>query len=439
MAKIFCALYSGIKNAKDYCALPPFYESLLFGLRNAGNEVLCFFHKNWGKDFSGTIPEDIKKEMLDFDADIYILFNNHFWDISELTDKPIIIYEVDSPLYYKNLNLVKEKKERFLFFTIQQGSMDVIYNTFGVSTDKVCYIPPFTEIKADSSIEQDTNISFVGTNWGSDGCRFINDFIKKDVSSEELQLAKASYMAFSQNPFMNSEECYYAENEAIKNKFLPSTYPNSAMRISGLRRLHHLEAISDLGLDLRGVGWIDPSIAYFPGVAFSYNKEPVFTLEDNQNLYNRSKIGFNINHIQAKTGFSWRVCEIMASNACLVAEYKQDMLSAFPGVKLPMYNSPYEARELCKKLLDSDEERQEIVSASHEIIESRYRFSNALHVMEEFLDISLSSEKKGTIRYIFEEENTSLKQVVNNVQKIKKEELKPDLLRKIYRFCFKRK
>ena len=109
----------------------------------------------------------------------------------------------------------------------------------------------------------------------------------------------------------------------------------NAGRLSGLRRVRYLSAVADLGLELHGLYWDQACMAYFPEVAFCYNRAPISSLTENQALYNRSKLAINTNHLQAVSGFSWRVCDIMASNACLVTEFKPDMLELFPNVPLP--------------------------------------------------------------------------------------------------------
>ncbi len=407
MAKVFVSMFNAVRNPNNYCTMPPFYESFLQGLKEQGNDILCFFHKNFVRDFSEEMPSFLKEKLIEFDADIYIFFNNHFWDISDLTDKPIIIYEVDSPLFYKNLDKVKANPTRYRYITIQKGAVKVIQDTFSIEEKYVCYVPPFTEVRADKSIEPDTNISFVGSNWGADGCAFVTDFMAKNVSVEEAKLAKQAYEMYAKNPFTSTEELYdrYENISEIKNKLILNNDGNVSQRISGIKRLHHLEAISDLGLELHGPTWLTTCTRYFPGVAFSYNSEPVFSLEDNQRLYNRSKIGFNINHIQAKTGFSWRVCEVMASNACLVGERKPDMQELFKGINLPTYTNAYEAREVCKKILESEDTRKEIVLASNDIIDRQFRFKNAMVIMEQFLGMTIHEEKTGNIEFVYEPVN----------------------------------
>ena len=60
MAKVFVSMFNAVRNPDNYCAMPPFYESFLQGLKDQGNEILCFFHKNFARDFSEEMPEFLK-------------------------------------------------------------------------------------------------------------------------------------------------------------------------------------------------------------------------------------------------------------------------------------------------------------------------------------------------------------------------------------------
>ena len=133
----------------------------------------------------------------------------------------------------------------------------------------------------------------------------------------------------------------------------------------------------------------------------SYRNKTVYSLKHNEDIYNSSKIGININHLQAIEGFSWRVCDILASNACLVTEYRPTIEQYFPNVGILTFTSPFEARQQCLKLLANENLRQDIIEKSHEIIEKKFRFNNFLEKFENFLGISFSNhqQKAGCISY----------------------------------------
>lgn len=403
MAKVFVAMYNFARHSADYTVMPPFYETFINGLKDAGNEVLCYFHKDFYKDFSGEMPDYIANRVKAFDADLYIFFNNNFWDITELTDKPILIYDVDSPLFYKNLDKVKSKPDRFRYMTIQKNSVDMLKELVGITGDIARYAPPFTGIMADKSVEADTNISFIGSNWTWEGCQFVQKFLDSgSTTNEDRIMARQVFEEYTRNPFSSSEEIYQQLGLEPEHKIVFRNDMNTASRISGIKRISYLETISDLGLEIHGLYFSQPNTAFFPGVAFSFNKDTVFTRQENQDIFNRSKISFNINHIQAVTGFSWRVCDIMASNAAIVTEYKPDLAEAFPGVKLPTFTTKAEAYETCKRLLENENERKEIVLASNEIIEKKYRFNNTLKEMESFLGVKMTEKKEGSLEFIYE-------------------------------------
>lgn len=425
MAKVFVSMYNFARHKDDYTIMPPFYETFVNGLKNAGNDVLCYFHKNFYMDFSGEMPKEVFEKFKSFDADIYIFFNNNFWDVTKYTDKPILVYDVDSPIFYKNLDKLKENPERYKFMTIQKGSTKVITDTFSIGDDRVGYVPPFTGVQKDENAEIKQNISFIGANWGWEGCKFVNDFMIKDISEEERYMAKMVYDEYTKEPFNTSDEIYERLGLNPKNKIKINNDMNSASRISGIKRLQYLEAISDLGLVIRGLYWSHPNTRYYPGVAFAYNKAPIFSLKENQDVFNSSKISFNINHIQAKTGFSWRVCDIMASNACLVTEYKPDYKEVFPNINLPTFTNIYEAREVCRKLLESPEERKEIVSACNEFIDKNYRFENTLGIIEDFMNVSMhDKEQEGSLEFIYDkpvkQENPAEKKIFIGNRAIRK-------------------
>ena len=125
MAKIFLAFYNGIRSSKDKNAMPIFYETFIKGLENAGNEVFAIMHSFWNKDFD-EIPPLLLEEIKSFNPDLIFLFNNSFYDLSKHFECPIIIYEVDSPIYYRNVNNIKSTPNRYKYFVAASSSTEII-------------------------------------------------------------------------------------------------------------------------------------------------------------------------------------------------------------------------------------------------------------------------------------------------------------------------
>ena len=57
MARIFIALYNFGRKKDDFTAMPPFYESFITGMKEAGNDVLCFHQKTFTRSFDDPIPD----------------------------------------------------------------------------------------------------------------------------------------------------------------------------------------------------------------------------------------------------------------------------------------------------------------------------------------------------------------------------------------------
>ena len=345
--------------------------------------------------YIGLYLEKIKN----FHPDFFILVNNQFWDISSYFDVPIIIYDVDSPNVFCNIEKLKQNK-RYKYLTIQKSSVSLIREILEDDSLEVEYIPPFSGVQAEEC-EQRINIGFCGSHWlWNDFCQ-VEDFLSTNPTEEERLAAKAVYKAFSENPFFSFEEFYKNLGLSVSKKLKDGPLYYISTRLSGLKRLRCLLQLEDLGLEVRGYLWNQPKstpLKAFPEVLLSWSDEPVNNTLSTQRFYNSAKIGFNINHIQAKSGFSWRVCDILASNACLVSEATPDLMNL--GFRIATYKSAAEARELCKQLLADESLRLEYVTAAHEAIEKNHRFEVVLPLMEEFIGMSLSAEGVGSLEMI---------------------------------------
>ncbi len=400
MANIVAAFHRITSDPKIPDSMPPYYEGMLSGLRKNGNNVLCFVH-----DIHGTlwddkeIPESILEKIENFGPDVFILFNYDFYDISEKFDVPIVIYDVDSPNRYENKSAILKCPSRYKFAVIQKAGSKLVRDFCNdVKAEQIRYIKPFTEIQ---NKEEDlkNNIAFCGSHWLWSGCSNIYDFMKMQPLDKEREMAKQVLKYYKEHPYGELDEIYekfrYAPDRRLKNEQYIL-----AGRLSGLKRAEYLSYISDLGLEVRGEYWNHPSLNFFPELALCYNCSPTVTIFENEIFYNSSKIGFNVNHIQAKSGFSWRVCDILASNACLISEYTPDLNAAFSSIGIPMFTNKEEARQQCIKILNDEPLRADIVAASNELIDRQYRFKNILCDLEELCGLSLQSEGSGNIEIV---------------------------------------
>lgn len=162
MAKIFLSFMNCMRCGNDTSAMPCYYESFLKGLKNAGNEILVF--SDWGIPY-GDRPSStarIKKSITAFQPDLIIAFNNYGPDFSSMCDCPIVILEVDSPLYYDGKALIKRHPDRYLYCVVQEESRRVLMSDFGVVDSRISFLPFFSEVRAERK-EKVYNISFLGS------------------------------------------------------------------------------------------------------------------------------------------------------------------------------------------------------------------------------------------------------------------------------------
>ncbi len=389
MAKIFLGFFNGLKDVNNPKALPLFYEGLIKGFRDCGNDVFAIVHSNWGANFTKDgIPKALLKEIQEFNPDLILLFNNSFYDLTKHFDCPIIVYEVDSPLYYRNIDSIKQNPSRYKFFVCQSSSADILISDFGVPKENVITLPFFTSIQAEN-VEHKHNISFIGSKFLDTRKHCLNSFMESNPSDSERKIFKNLIDKLEDNVFLSQNELL----EGVESDKITSTFNAHQLvfLLSDYKRTKVLSNVADLGLDIWGTpNWAN-DIYNEPWLILNFHKELVYSIKHNQDIYNSSKIGINIGHLQAKNGFPWRVFDIMASNACLVTEYHGDFQKYMPNLKLPYYSNPYEAREICKKLLQDENWRLDLVSQSQEIVNKNFRFKNTLEIIENFLNMDLGS------------------------------------------------
>jgi hypothetical protein len=419
MSKIFLSFFNGIciQDKQEY-RIPAFYESFINGLRNFGNDVFLFYSSAWNKNF-GTIPRKLLKEIKDFNPDLIILFNNFFYDISEYFDCDIVIFEVDSPIYYWNKDKIAAKPDRYKFFIVQNDSLEYIIKNFSVLKEKIFKIPFFTEIKAEN-ILQTSNISFVGTffHYGN----FVNKFMLNNPEKYDIRQMQRVFEYVNKFPFVTKKDAVNSLNITSDKVINCLDIEQIVGLLSSMRRVKTLSAVADLGLKLYGTKTWLTEFNFYPEIAFSYDARHIASLQEQQEVYNSSKLSISISHVQAQSGFPWRIFDIMASNSCLVTDYHADFEAYCPNIKIPIFNNHYEAREVCKKLLQEENMRKDIVLSCQEIVNKKFRFKNFLDIIECCLNVKLKTERLGIVRILNEEQflqSRGMQKKITPIQKLK--------------------
>lgn len=393
MAKIFVSFSSHIFDKKQF-RTGCFYEGFIYSLREYGNTVLAMntadiLTKPWNGDnlvhFSvneDLIIEDIKK----YDPDIAIIFNNSIPKRVKASLKcPIFIWGADAIEFFNDKEDLKKniEKDRYIFFT-DNGVKGAV--NFGVPKNNVSLVHGATGVHAEP-IKQDKNISFIGSN-------FINsdNFIRLLRENDPAHVKKVANEL--RLDFFGNHDKVLKKYGALDYKDLVPTSELASLG-SSQDRISTLNLLSELGLTIYGDSdWY--SIArYLPWLAMSYNPKKIYSLKHNQDIYNASKICISISHSQTLGGMAWRIMDIMASNGCLVSD-KRSGVSQFAKeyVNIPTYETPMEAYKQCKRILENENLRKDIVAGSQECIEKKGRWKHRFKEMEDVFGVQLLQNRK---------------------------------------------
>lgn len=376
-----------------------FWDGLFKALQECGNDVLVINNSFYGIWTSNTtdnplIESYLMSEVKKFDPDLIIAFNNRILQkIVDWFDGPVVLYDGDELKFFSDLDTIHKNIDRYKLFSIVDGWRSD-YLDFGFRDDQIFYMPPGTKVTKDPSVEQKMNISFLGQRR-----YYLNNRVRDSIiQGKDLDILYNSYLDHLKTKNYDYTKLVRKNGALLSD----STYSDADLWPMFDDSYLVFASVLDLGLHLGGHEGRWREIADFiPQIAATHSTGRVFTLEENEYFYNSSKISLNINHPQGRgNGFSWRCWDVMASNACLVSSDSSELKRLTEKhVKIPVFTSPAEAREICKDLLDHPEKREEIVRLSQDFIDKNCRWEMRFKEMEELLGIKLiQKEHKGTIK-----------------------------------------
>ena len=162
-------------------------------------------------------------------------------------------------------------------------------------------------------------------------------------------------------------------------------------------RVQALDALSDLGLKLYGTqNWENVS-QYSMQLLRCYQFDTfIKTREQLVDVYQRSKVAFNISHHQAVDGLPYRIFDIMASDALLLTNHREnsDLYRLFgKDMPVPMYKDPAELRRLTIHYLEHEDERLSLVERCNKLMRDDFSFETRAR---QFLDIVGVAHPKGS-------------------------------------------
>ena len=396
MARILLSYYRGT-NPGNYKDPLCFYDGLIKKLVENGNDVLAINTVNftlWGSNklINNKDEEDILVKVKKFDPELIITFQNAVPDfiLNSYPRVPLVLWVYDEPGFIFEKKYVKENIKKYKLFT--SDTLYPLYRDFGFSNHQISIIDSATAVEK-KTIVQDVNISFLGTVFYSTGK--IKQLLLKNNDNQMVNKLVLEYLNEENFDYEGLLKKYSNNFEDFKLNSM-DLYPLFDLRV------YTLLACLDFGLKICGTRW-EEYIDTFPFLYTAFDKSIIWSLEENIEFYNRSKISLSITHPQGKdVGYSWRCFDIMASNACLVTSKSSTLQKMTRGiVDIPMFHTPFEARAICQELLKDDRARKQIVDSSQKFVNDHCRWEHRFKDIENILNIKLiNKSKKGTVDFI---------------------------------------
>ncbi|RYZ77823.1 MAG: hypothetical protein EOP05_00345 [Proteobacteria bacterium] len=425
MARIIVCSLSNVTWTKERY-IDSFVEGFIKSLERAGNQILNIRVNDFSRAGVSFVHEDqVADDVKLFNPELIITFNNvfPFEGFVDLFDCPIACFASDSLAFFSNKEAMKKNADRYYFFNFSNDTISAFPKWFPfVRPDRIFFFGQATDLRA-VPLEQDIDISFVGSiaNWNRD---FVDHFRLLPHTPGYQMNPTAAYENETKAKFFEALDKFKAHPFDKFSYSIPDFKPTvgsietaAILLLTCQQRFNTLSAVSDLGLKVFSYpqAFIDV-LTYNPDLFRCFDFETSVSMAHATRNFNRSKISMNLPHAHAAEGFSWRVCDILASNATLLSCRQPDLAKITKGfVDLPMYETPAEARELAKKLLADPVWRKELAEGSQQMIEAGCRFEHKLPLMQAAIPkLSLVAAKPedreaGSVQYL--DERKSLRKI----------------------------
>ncbi len=401
-----------------------YYDGLRIAFQNSGHNIMeinnaNFFHGNWSGSndpvYIGSImdyeSDIINQKVKTFNPDLIIAFNHCITKkMYEITNCPIFIIEGDSPLsnFWFNKDLMLKNLDRVIFSYNAHFHLDFYKKIFKISQAKCHHLKLATSCyKKDVAFKRD--ICFVGSIHGHCYDNELKNYIQQSKNND---IIKNKLIKIVKEALKN--DLYYIK-EDLEKDFPKLSFETLFFYIAEIRRKNTLDLLMN-DFDLEIFGWT--GLDYYDPLYLYFNSDPVYSSEHNSNIYNSSKISISITQPQSNSsieGYSWRVCDTMATNACFLGSYSKSIELDFgKWVDLPMFNNAYECYSLCKKLLAEENLRKDIVAGSQLAIkEGKFTFYDRVKEIEQIFNLK-KSDAKSKISYEFLINNNTANKEINN-------------------------
>ena len=399
MARVLvCA--DGFFRAFSPFGLEPYIESFINVLARHGNRVMPYIcqdfehRKPWKrKVYSWQAVQEVKK----FDPEIVFAFNNAFNpSFFKQFHCPVYIIASDTPIYWRNKDLLKENSDLYSVCYFNADMAATLKDEYHIPLERQLLIPYSTDMRCDETKPFNKDISFIGNFYFLGQSLFDIFFSHLSVYPNEMR-QKIKTLVVS---MIDELQCSKMKNEKTLNLHKQLTvllnrnydYDWIVSEIFGAltseQRIECLLALTDMDLHIYTWSQNFRCISNYYSLFRKCHLESVYSIEANQNIYNESKISLSLPHAQVNTGFSWRVCDIMASNSMLISNPSKDLIRLFDGI-VPTFDSARELKDKCQYFLKNEAERTDVVKACQKMIDKNHRYENVFKIIEEYSGIKL--------------------------------------------------
>jgi spore maturation protein CgeB len=359
-----------------------FYDGLAKSFTELGHNVLLVTTSDFlTRPFHGSnkaATKFLQHQALDnikkFRPDLVISFNNSsIENLDKEISCPIAIWNADDPIFFNDLNHIKNNVDRYHYMSFSEEGMIRYKEAFNVPDNLMAIVPSATSIQ-NRQEKKLYDISFIGSN-----------FFNSQKLAYFLQ-AHPEYLSYSQKKLLSLKKEVVALLSTYNCQFDELLFCKSADKRTSL-----ILSLLDHDLTIFGPSSWQQLTPFASKIARAYNPAIVYSLQQNELVYNRSKISLNVRHAQNIHSYPWRVADILASNAVLLTDPSAQLTNDFSKkVDLQIFSSASEAYYIAKKLLNDNRMRQDIIAQQNNAINQGFRWKHRFPIMQELTGVNLA-------------------------------------------------
>lgn len=410
MSKIVMLFYAPIIKMLSY------YNQFATAFKELGHDVICINSYTGASNID--IHQDLIHKIIQFNPDLIISYN-HMMDeeIYKKTHCPVIVVEADAFFMWHKQELLKKYQERCYIGVSHKNRIKVLCQDVSWFDQEKIIVTKNSTILKPENLKKDINISCIATLVGQYSSNLVRNMVSKWQDFNYISRCREIF-----------KKAFYHWSDVDQNDlvYLGCSRNELFCLLSAYSRSNILDNVADLGLNVYGQFFHLESILNLQDLFFSLKNDPIQTMQENQDLYNKSIISLNVHFVHNSqrpdvSGYSWRVCDIMATTACLVSTECPALDQDFgKWVKIPQFSNKHEAYEICKKLLQEDNWRSDVIAGSQLALqEGKFLFYDRVKELESRFNLkgNKAQETELIYEYVLKAKHKTIKKRIKKLGK----------------------